>query len=480
MNFVSIAFFIFFGVILLSQAIVKQNKNRQLILLAASYFFYGWWDWRFCFLMLLLTVIAHISALRIERGANRKAWLMLGIVAPLAVLFFFKYFNFFLDSFTAAFGIQSMGALGIILPVGISFYTFQSMSYTIDVYREKISACREFYKFALYVSFFPQLVAGPIVKASEFMYQLEEDRHPTKNRVSDGMVVFFWGMFKKAVLADNLSVFVDAVFATPGAYDTPTIALAVFSYALQIYFDFSGYSDMAIGCAKCLGYDLPKNFDLPYISLNVSELWKRWHISLSTWLQQYLYFSLGGNRKGKVRTYFNLMATMVLGGLWHGANWTFVIWGALHGFALCVHKGWRSWRKTQGAETIADGDQPSNTRKAATRLLSILATFLFVCFCWIFFRAESIDVAFTILHRLVVWTDGVHQVYTWTIFAAVVHLVSIVWCALRHRDEKGVIHAEPPALNLGTFKGAFLFTLLVGFTFILMYTGESPFIYFQF
>lgn len=480
MNFVSIAFFIFFGVILLSQIIVKQNKIRQLILLFASYFFYGWWDWRFCFLMLLLTVIAHVSALHIEKSENRKAWLALGIVAPLAVLFFFKYFNFFLESFTTAFGIQSMGALSIILPVGISFYTFQSMSYTVDVYREKIRGCHEFHKFALYISFFPQLVAGPIVKASEFMYQLEEDRRPTKGRVADGMVIFFWGMFKKAVLADQLSVFVDAVFATPGAYDTPTIALAVFSYALQIYFDFSGYSDMAIGCAKCLDYDLPKNFDLPYISANVSELWKRWHISLSTWLQQYLYFSLGGNRKGKARTYFNLMATMVLGGLWHGANWTFVIWGALHGFALCVHKGWRSWRKKQSAEAIAGGDQFGKTRNATTRFLSALATFLFVCFCWIFFRAESIDVAFTILHRLVFWTDGVHQIYTWTIFAAIVHLISIIWCALRHRDEKGVIHAEPPALSLGTFKGAFLFTLLVGFAFILMYTGESPFIYFQF
>lgn len=479
MNFVSIAFFVFFAVVLLSQVVVRQTKARQLILLTASYFFYGWWDWRFCFLMLLVTIIAHISARRIAAGKDRKVWLAVGVAAPLVVLFFFKYFNFFVDSFATAFGIQSMGALAIILPVGISFYTFQSMSYTIDVYRERIQACPEFYKFALYVSFFPQLVAGPIVKASEFMYQLEEDRHPTKQGVADGVVIFFWGMFKKAVLADNLSVFVDAVFATPGAYDTPTIALAVLSYALQIYFDFSGYSDMAIGSAKCLGYDLPKNFDLPYISANVSELWKRWHISLSTWLQQYLYFSLGGNRKGKARTYFNLMATMVLGGLWHGANWTFVVWGALHGLALCVHKGWRSWRTSQreGVAVVADD---SKLQRSLVRALSILGTFLFVCLCWVFFRAESIDVAFTILQRLAFWSDGVHQVYTWTIFALIVHALSIAWCALRHRDEKGAIHAEPPALDLKAFKGVFLFTLLVGFTFILMYTGESPFIYFQF
>ena len=481
MNFVSIAFFVFFIVVLLSQIVVKQTKVRQLILLVASYFFYGWWDWRFCFLMLLVTVIAHVSALRIAGGKNRKAWLIVGVTAPLVVLFFFKYFNFFIDSFTAAFGIQSIGALAIILPVGISFYTFQSLSYTIDVYRNRIQACPEFYKFALYVSFFPQLVAGPIVKASEFMYQLEEDRHPTKQGVADGMVIFFWGMFKKAVLADQLSVFVDAVFATPGAYDAPTIALAVLSYALQIYFDFSGYSDMAIGSAKCLGYDLPKNFDLPYISANVSELWKRWHISLSTWLQQYLYFSLGGNRKGKARTYLNLMATMVLGGLWHGANWTFVVWGALHGFALCVHKGWRSWRASR--HTGAGDEKQANKSILCQRfvkMISILGTFLFVCFCWVFFRAESIDVAFTVLQRLVLWSDGVHQVYTWTVFALVVHVLSIAWCALKHRDENGVIHAQPPMLDLTTFKGVFLFTLLVGFTFILMYTGESPFIYFQF
>ena len=467
MSFVSVAFFVFFALVLLTQLVLRSSRARQVALLAASYVFYGWWDWRFCFLMLFLTAVAYCTALGLEKRPGRKGLLALGIVVPLGTLFVFKYMNFFLESFCALFHIAQPGALRVILPVGISFYTFQSMSYTIDVWRGKVAVSHDPLRFALYIAFFPQLVAGPIVKASEFLPQLEQERRPTRAGVAEGLNIFFWGMLKKAVLADQLSVFVDAVYAAPAAFSSGTVALAVLGYALQIYFDFSGYSDMAIGCARCLGYDLPKNFDLPYISANVSEFWKRWHISLSSWLMQYLYIPLGGNRKGRARTYVNLMLTMLLGGLWHGAGVNFILWGALHGAALCVHKLWRV-------------RHPAPARSAVGRVLSVAATFCFVCLCWVFFRAQSLGQALAVLRKLFVWSGGVQHMYTWAIAAPVLLALATLWCAVFCRDSDGVIHGELPAFRLGTFAGTLGFALLVGFALILMYTGANPFIYFQF
>ena len=467
MNFVSIAFFIFFPLVLLTQCVIRNRRVRHIILLAASYVFYGWWDWRFCFLMLFLTAVAYFTALSLEKKPKNKLSLTLGVGVPLAVLFLFKYLNFFIDTFCSVFGVRSMGALAIILPVGISFYTFQSLSYTIDVWRGKVEVQHDFVRFALYISFFPQLVAGPIVKAADFLPQLEEERRPTPAGIYEGLNIFFWGMLKKAVLADRLSLLVDSVYAAPLAYSSGTVALAVLAYALQIYFDFSGYSDMAIGCAKCLGYDLEKNFDLPYISRNVTEFWKRWHISLSSWLQQYLYISLGGNRKGRTRTYVNLMITMLLGGLWHGAGMNFVLWGAMHGIALCVHKMWMSMRKK------AD-------RSVFGTLLSIAGTFVFVCLCWVFFRAETMATALQVLGKLFIWTDGISHMYTWALAAPVLLLFATLWCMRYGRDASGMVHGVLPKFRAGTFLGTLGFALLAGFTLITMYTGESPFIYFQF
>lgn len=467
MNFVSIAFFVFFPLVLLTQCVLRNRRARHIVLLAASYLFYGWWDWRFCFLMLFLTAVAFFTAISLEKKPGRKGILALGVGVPLAMLFLFKYLNFFIDTFCDLFRMSSPGALAIILPVGISFYTFQSLSYTIDVWRGNVKVQHDFVNFALYISFFPQLVAGPIVKAADFLPQLEEDRRPSFKGVYAGLNIFFWGMFKKAVLADHLSVLVDEVYAMPMAYSSGTVALAVLAYALQIYFDFSGYSDMAIGCAKCMGFDLEKNFDLPYISANVSEFWKRWHISLSSWLQQYLYISLGGNRKGNVRTYINLMLTMLLGGLWHGAGMNFVLWGGLHGAALCVHKIWLKRRK-KGQGTIW------------TRFVSIAGTFVFVCLCWVFFRAESMETALQVLNKLFIWTDGVSYMYTWAVIAPVMMLAATLWCMRFGRDEKGVVHGVLPTFKAGTFLGTLGFVLLVGFIVLTMYTGGSPFIYFQF
>ena len=467
MSFVSIAFFVFFGLILLSQILLKSSKARRLALLAGSYVFYGWWDWRFCFLMLGLTLVAYFTALGLEKHPGKKLLLAVGVIAPLAVLFFFKYMNFFLDSFCTLFGITGMGALRIILPVGISFYTFQSLSYTIDVWRGKVEVSHSFVKFALYIAFFPQLVAGPIVKAAGFLPQLDQDRRPSRSAVAAGLNIFFWGMLKKAVLADHLSVYVDAVYAAPQAFSSVSVLLAVLAYALQIYFDFSGYSDMAIGSARCLGYELERNFDLPYISANVSEFWKRWHISLSSWLQQYLYISLGGNRRGRARTYLNLMLTMLLGGLWHGAGVNFIIWGGLHGAALCVHKMY-----------LARRGKCSSGR--AARVISTMATFTFVCLCWIFFRAQTLGQAMLVLKRLLIWRGGVTHIYTWAVAAPLLMAAATLWCARHHRNPDGSIHGELPMFRLGTFGGTLAYALLVGLVLILMYTGANPFIYFQF
>jgi alginate O-acetyltransferase complex protein AlgI len=318
--------------------IFSKQKLRHVILLIASYIFYSWWDWRFCFLMIILTIVSFFSAIQIDKHPENKLFIFVGVIIPLTILGIFKYFNFFISSFVEIFGIRYVNSLNIILPVGISFYTFQSLSYTIDVYRKKINAEKDFIKLALYIAFFPQLVAGPIVRASDFLPQLEEERNINLDNFKIGIQIFVSGLFKKVVIADWLSVFVDDVFRTPSAFHAISLILAVIAYSIQIYFDFSGYSDMAIGCAKCLGYDFVRNFNLPYISRNITEFWKRWHISLSSWLKEYLYIPLGGNRKGGIRTYMNNMITMLLGGLWHGANWTFLAWGGAHGIALCIHK----------------------------------------------------------------------------------------------------------------------------------------------
>ncbi|MDR3238435.1 MAG: MBOAT family protein, partial [Spirochaetia bacterium] len=456
MIFSSISFFVFFIIVLLAMALTNLGARtpltaslaaRRAILLVASYVFYGWWDWRFCLLMLALSVIAGYSALK-----NKRAFLIIGIVAPLVTLGFFKYFNFFVASFTAAFGLQNSGALRIILPVGISFYTFQSMSYTIDVYRKKLPAVRDFSKLALYIAFFPQLVAGPIIKAADFLPQLEENRNVNLKNLKIGMQIFLFGLFKKIVIADRLSVFVDDVFRTPKAFHAVTLILALISYAIQIYFDFSGYSDMAIGCAKCLGYDFNRNFNLPYISRNISEFWKRWHISLSSWLQEYLYIPLGGNRRGVPRTYLNLFLTMLLGGLWHGASWTFVLWGAAHGIALCIHRFLK--RKT------------FNARGKIYSLASCLLTNVFVCFCWVLFRADTFSTASDIFTGIFSWQNGIMQIYSWSVIAIIFLAAGSIAAVLKQKNNPlqttGLVSGFYPILDLEKFWQLVLFFVAAG------------------
>ncbi len=461
MSFASVEFLLFLGFTLAATAFLERRfpeRAKEIFLLAASYFFYGYWDWRFCFLLLFVTAASYWAG----RESGNKAAFLAGVIVPLVVLGFFKYFNFFLSSAAALAG-REIGALRIILPVGISFYTFQALSYVIDVRRGKIPVERDFIKLALYISFFPQLVAGPIVKAKEFLPQLHEKRRVSWEGIQWGVQVFAFGLFKKIVLADNISVFVDDVYHAPAAYHWATILLAAVSYSLQIYFDFSGYSDMAIGCAKCFGYDFSRNFNLPYISQNVTEFWRRWHISLSTWLKEYIYIPLGGNRKGKARQYLNLFLTMLLGGLWHGADWTFVFWGALNGAALCLDKV-----------------LPHKKGAPLRRICGVLATFTFITLTWVFFRAESFAAAWAVLRGIFTLQQGVCQPFSWSFAALALLLLCTLAAETRAHRQGAETVGYYPIANLNTVRGQTAFFILLGLILGLAYTGQNPFVYFQF
>jgi D-alanyl-lipoteichoic acid acyltransferase DltB (MBOAT superfamily) len=383
-NFNTPEFLLFFPAVLLLYGLVRRRTiARETLLLAASYFFYMSWDWRYAGLLLFSTVVdwgLGLALGRTERAGARRGLLVLSLVVNLGLLATFKYWNFVMESlaWTAA----SVGGTftpplhRLLLPVGISFYTFQSLSYTIDVYRREIPVERSLRRFALFVSFFPQLVAGPIVRAADFLPQLHREPRTGREEFRSGLLLVFRGLFKKVVLADLLAVFaVDAVFADPGRFSSLELLFALYGYAFQIYNDFSGYSDVAIGAGRMLGYEFPKNFDRPYLARNVREFWTRWHISLSTWLRDYLYIPLGGNRGPRWRTTRNLLLTMLLGGLWHGAAWTFVLWGAWHGLLLVVSRA-----------AARRPEEASPARVWGQRL----ATFHLVLLGWLLFRAQDL------------------------------------------------------------------------------------------
>jgi alginate O-acetyltransferase complex protein AlgI len=372
-----------FAMLVLALYRVLPHRGQNAMLLVASYVFYGWWDWRFLGLLALSTMIDYSVGRRLEytqRDGARRALLLVSLVSNLGLLGFFKYFNFFVESANqvlAALGLQTVGGgLDIVLPVGISFYTFQTLSYTIDVYRRRITVARDLLDFALFVSFFPQLVAGPIERAAALLPQVQGRRRVTRVQLRQGAWLILAGFFKKMVVADNLAALVDPVFAQPSA-SAATILVALYAFAYQIYCDFSGYSDIARGLAKLMGIELMVNFDRPYKALNPSDFWRRWHISLSTWLRDYLYIPLGGNRRGATTTYRNLMLTMLLGGLWHGAAWNFVLWGAYQGLLLAAHR----WTVPDRRLVTSDGPQ--------LRFVSRVAMFHATCYGWLLFRAGS-------------------------------------------------------------------------------------------
>jgi len=387
--------FLFLGFLIIYILLSKTHRPKLLFVTLFSLYFYYKSSGVYFLLLLSTTLIDYSLAGLIYKTRSqwkRSTLLALSLVANLGVLGYFKYANFLHEIFSTAAGI-SYQPFDIFLPVGISFFTFQSLSYTIDIYRNKLKPVNHILDYAFFVSFFPQLVAGPIIRAADFLPQLSKPTLVTPEMFGRGIYLICTGLFKKAIISNYISLnFVDRIFESPTLYTGLENLFGVYGYALQIYCDFSGYSDMAIGIALLLGFHFAINFDSPYQSKNITEFWRRWHMSLSSWLKDYLYISLGGNRKGHIRTYFNLMLTMLLGGLWHGASYRFIVWGGLHGLGLAVHKLFTSIRVKSANQNPAF--------KPWVSVISIFITFHFVCFCWIFFRASTMETAGQILYQI--------------------------------------------------------------------------------
>jgi alginate O-acetyltransferase complex protein AlgI len=402
MLFNSIDFAVFLPVVfLLYWFVFRTLRIQNALLLIASIVFYGWWDWRYLGLVFFSAGIDYWMALRLERTEHapaRKALLGVSLVTNLALLGFFKYTDFFITSFNDAFTLlgQPLGleTLRIVLPVGISFYTFQSLSYTIDVYRRELKASHDIVEFGAFVLFFPQLVAGPIERAANLLPQFARPRVFDNAMARNGLRQMLWGLFKKIVVADNCSQIVNQLYADPGAHSGSTMVLATVLFAFQIYGDFSGYSDIAIGVARLFGFELMRNFAFPYFSRDMAEFWRRWHISLSTWFRDYVYIPLGGNRGSKAFVVRNTMIIFVVSGFWHGANWTFVAWGALNALFFLPLVLRNTHRSMTG--TVAEGHMLPSVREAGMMAM----TFAMACFAWIFFRSRSMGEAFAVIDRI--------------------------------------------------------------------------------
>jgi alginate O-acetyltransferase complex protein AlgI len=393
MLFCSEAYLVFFAAIFLVYWAIPWQRARVWLLLAASCYFYACWNrWLAC-LICVSTFLDYALALGMDGSTSprlRKTLLAISIVANLGLLCYFKYLNFFLESLTdllhAAGSEASMPLLSVILPVGISFYTFEAINYTVDVYRRKLPAERNLANFMLFITFFPHLVAGPIVRARDFLRQTHRPKHWNWNRMHLGVQYFLMGLFKKLVIADRMACFVDPVFADPAHYSARAAWLAVFAYALQIYGDFSGYTDMAIGSAHLLGFKLAPNFNMPYLARNIADFWRRWHISLSTWIRDYLFIPLGGSRGTNWQVCRTMLITMTLAGLWHGASWGFVAFGVLHGLLLIGHRQFRDF--AQARQRLEQW-----LHSTLGSICSVALTFCCVSFVWILFRAPTFEVA---------------------------------------------------------------------------------------
>ena len=459
MLFNSLEFAVFYAAIFAAYWLFPPRWRKPL-LLGGSLWFYAAWDWRFLGLILLSAGTDYLCGRFLAgeaRPGTRKALLLISLAVNLGILGFFKYFDFFLDSFQAVFPAIPDPVFRIILPVGISFFTFQGLSYTLDIYRRELAPVPALDYF-LFVAFFPQLLAGPIVRASEFLHQLNPLPRLDWNRVGEAVLLFARGFCKKVFLANSLAQFADPIFSNPRGHGAWECLLAVYAFAFQIFWDFSGYTDMARASALALGFRFPENFNLPYLSASPREFWRRWHMTLSAWLRDYLYKSLGGDRRGKAGTLRNLFLTMALGGLWHGANWTFVIWGCYHG-ALLV------------AQRLLPGSGTMGNRKDTWRPLKILATFHLVCFGWIFFRAANLPQALEFLSRI---AGGE---WSWRPALGVTALGLVACAAWQILSETVKTRRMEGAL----WQGFHTAVTAAGVALALIHSTENaPFIYFQF
>lgn len=476
MLFNSFIFFIFLGVVLPLYYLLPR-KARNPLLLVASYVFYGYWDYRFVSLLLISTFVDFFVGKKLyttEDSRKRKILLFTSLAFNLGILGFFKYFGFFVETFSPLAAIFGGNLdylhLNIILPVGISFYTFQTMSYTIDIYRRKIQPTHNFINFAVFVAFFPQLVAGPIERAKNLLPQISRKPLPNKKQIEEGTVLIVTGLFKKVLIGDTTGRYVDHIFANPEIYHSPELIFALLLFSIQIYADFSGYSSIARGTAKLLGIELMKNFEQPYLSRNITEFWRRWHISLSSWLKDYLYISLGGNRKGTRRTYANLMITMLLGGLWHGASWNFVIWGGLHGLYLAVHKYMLKGQKIKPSYTY------KNLPDLGKNIMYIAITYLLVLFTWIFFRATDFHTTSVFFSKMIHWESSEFTLRLFSI-ALIYYLVVFLYDFFEYytKSHTFLLNIRYKPVVYGTLCAMFFITLA-----FLFQSEPLPFVYFKF
>lgn len=473
MLFNSFIFLFFLGMVLPFYYVLQSKQSRNSLLLLASYLFYGYWDWRFCGLLCLSTVIDFFIGKKIaQTKQSQHKWylLLVSLCSNLGILAFFKYFNFFTDSFEqllGGFGFQAdFLHLHILLPIGISFYTFQTLSYTIDIYRGRLKPTANFIDFALFVAFFPQLVAGPIERARKMIPQVSRKNSASRQQWQDGICLIIYGLFKKVLIGDAAGRYVDHIFGQMEYYAAWEIVFALFLFSIQIYADFSAYSSIARGTAKLFGFELMRNFKQPYLSTNITEFWRRWHISLSSWLKDYLYIPLGGNRKGYFRTYINLFITMLLGGLWHGASWTFVIWGALHGAYLAIHK-WILQRRTTAT---------ANPSSFLATVCSIIGTYILVLIAWLVFRIENMEQLALFFNKMTNWTWGNYPLRFLTILLGFSGLTLIFDWAEQHYNSPAFLNK----MNYPSLRFAFLVAMFFTVIVFMINSKPLPFVYFQF
>lgn len=458
----------------------RNLKLQNLLIVTASYVFYGWWDWRFLLLIFISTSVDYSIGIGLKKEVNlkrRKFFLWSSILINLGILGFFKYYNFFLDNFTIAFSFFGSeikpNTLNIILPVGISFYTFQTLSYTIDVYKRRLEPTKDFIAFSAFVSFFPQLVAGPIERATNLLPQFYKKRKFDYQKAVDGLRQILWGLFKKIVIADNCAKYANIIFNNSAEYSGSTLVLGAFFFAFQIYGDFSGYSDIAIGTSRLFGFNLKQNFAFPYFSRDIAEFWRRWHISLSTWFRDYLYIPLGGSRGGVLKKIRNVFIIFIVSGFWHGANWTFIIWGALN--ALYFLPFLISNKNRNNLDVVAKGKYIPTLKE----FFSIIATFVLTTFSWIFFRAESVGHAIRYISQIFsvsIFKNPVYHNddYTRPIFLLILIFVLIEWMG---REQLYAIE-RLDMLKHKSMRHTFYYALII----LIFWFGGKPqeFIYFQF
>ncbi len=481
MLFNSLAFLIFFPVVVLLYYALPA-RLRWVLLLIASYIFYMSWKVEYILLIVLSTIVDYYASIQMsktEHSAKKKRFLYLSLFSNLGILFTFKYFNFFSEN-VAALGqaldlVQNPVLLDVILPVGISFYTFQTMSYSIDVYYGRTTVEKHFGRFALFVSFFPQLVAGPIERSQHLLPQFRQHFTFDYENVRQGLMLMAWGLFKKVVIADRVAYFVNIVYNNPADYYGFHVLFATFFFAIQIFCDFSGYSDIAIGAAKVMGFDLMKNFDRPYLSRSIGEFWRRWHISLSSWFRDYVYIPMGGNRVAKWRWYYNLFITFLVSGLWHGAAWTFIIWGGLHGFYLMYEAATRDAR-TKLVKSIGLDKAP-----LLWHIIDTVWIILLVCFAWIFFRANSLSDSFLLIGNMFQFSS---EQLSWEMFGPDYYNLIFAVIAIFGMEVIHIIHNRHSTYQWLTSRPMVLrWSLYVAIVVLIINFGvftSEEFIYFQF